>query len=84
MNDRHAFLLETIGAYPEEIDAHWLVNFLSMYVPLILTGGAILQFFCFWLYNGPFHPYKDLVKKDNKSTFYFELGDIEHPEENAE
>ena len=62
MNKRHEFLLNTIGAYEEEIEAHWMINFLANYMPLIYIGASALQFLLYLLYNNYLHPYKVLVQ----------------------
>merc|ERR1712107_228871 len=38
VNLRHEFLEKTIGAYPEEVYAHWLVNFLGTYMSVLYMG----------------------------------------------
>ena len=61
VNKRHQFLLDTIGPLPEEIDAHWKINFMAFYMVFILIGAALLQFLFYWLYNRVFHPFQVLM-----------------------
>ena len=61
VNKRHQFLVDTIEPLPEEIDAHWKINFLAYYMILIFMCAALLQFFCYRLYNRVFHPFQDLM-----------------------
>ena len=78
VNERHGFLVDTIGAYPEEIQAHWMINFLGYYMAPIFIGASLIQLGAFSLYNWVLHPFKFLVQtvekeKKSKSTFYIEL-----------
>ena len=61
VNKRHQFLLDTIEPLPEEIDAHWKINFMAFYMVFILIGAALLQFIFYWLYNRVFHPFQVLM-----------------------
>ena len=66
VNERHQFLVDTIGPLPEEIDAHWNINFVSYYMVLIFFGGALLQFLFYWFYNSLCHPFQVLMKDQGK------------------
>ena len=61
VNKRHQFLIDTIGPLPEEIDAHWKINFMAFYMVFIFIGAALLQFIFYWLYNRVFHPFQVLM-----------------------
>ena len=69
VNKRHQFLIDTIGPLPEEIDAHWKINFLVNYMILIFVGAALLQFLSYFLYNRVFHPFQDLMTEPGIKTF---------------
>ena len=66
VNERHQFLVDTIGPLPEEIDAHWNINFVSYYMVLIFFGGALFQFLFYWFYNSLCHPFQVLMKDQGK------------------
>ena len=61
VNKRHQFLLDTIGPLPEEIDAHWKINFMAVWMVPIFIGGALVQFLAYCAYNRVFHPFQDLM-----------------------
>ena len=73
VNTRHEFLLDTIGAYDEEIQAHWMINFLANYMPLIYIGSSGLQFLLYFLYNNYLHPYMVLIQSDVARGMEFEM-----------
>ena len=54
--------MNTIGAYPEEIEAYEMINFLGKYMAPIFIGASIIQFGAFCLYNWVLHPFKVLVQ----------------------
>ena len=61
VNERHAFLVTTIEPMPEEIEAHWLINFLAIHMVWIFLVGAGLQYLTYYMYNNWFHPLQVLV-----------------------
>ena len=65
--------MNTIGAFDEEINAYYWINFLAQYVPLIFVAATLIQFFCYFLYNSVVHPFNDLVKADDERTNDIEL-----------
>ena len=73
MNTRHEFLLDTIGAYDEEIQAHWMINFLANNMPLIYIGSSGLQFVFYFVYNNYLHPYMVLIQSDVAQGMEFEM-----------
>ena len=73
VNTRHEFLLDTIGAYDEEIQAHWMINFLANYMPLIYIGSSVLQILLYFLYNNYLHPYMVLIQSDVAQGMEFEM-----------
>ena len=62
MTKRHEFLINTIGAYPEEVHAHRMIDFLGYYMPAIFIVASIIQFTSFCLYTWILHPFRILVK----------------------
>ena len=71
VNKRHQFLVDTIEPLPEEIYAHWKINFLVNYMILIFVGAALLQFLSYFLYNRVFHPFQDLMTDPGMKNFLF-------------
>ena len=71
VNKRHQFLVDTVEPLPEEIDAHWKINFLVNYMILIFVGAALLQFLSYFLYNRVFHPFQDLMTDPGMKNFLF-------------
>ena len=63
IQDRHEFLTDTIGYFPEEQEAFfnaWIYFDLSLGFMFI---GTFFQWFFFMLYNRNFHPFKDIFKR---------------------
>ena len=71
VNKRHQFLVDTIEPLPEEIDAHWKINFLVNYMIIIFVGAALLQFLSYFLYNRVFHPFQDLMTDPGMKNLLF-------------
>ena len=71
VNKRHQFLVDTIEPLPEEIDAHWKINFLAYYMILVFMCAALLQFLSYFLYNRVFHPFQDLMTDPGMKNFLF-------------
>ena len=66
--DRHAILVNSIGAFPEEIEAYvqiqWMIG-LSYSLLVLLTT---IQIVSFYLYNDRFHPFALIVRTKEKSS----------------
>ena len=71
VNKRHQFLVDTIEPLPEEIYAHWKINFLANYMILIFMCAALLQFLSYFLYNRVFHPFQDLMTDPGMKNLLF-------------
>ena len=57
-----------IGVFPEEEYAYWMVNKLSLVLPLTIVSGAIIDAFLVYIYMRFAHPWKDILfYKDKKS-----------------
>ena len=61
VNDRHDFLVATIEPMPEEVYAHWIINFLAIDMVLILLFAALIQFLFYMVYNRYHHPFHILL-----------------------
>ena len=68
--ERHDILVNSIGAFPEEIKAHeqikWMIG-LSNFLLVFLT---LVQIVTYYLYNGRFHPFA-LILAPEPSMFTF-------------
>ena len=68
VNSRHALVKGTIGVFPEEEYAYWMVNKLSWVLPFTIVSGAIIDTFLVYIYMRFAHPWKDILfHKDKKS-----------------
>ena len=76
VNKRHQFLVDTIEPLPEEIDAHWKINFLSTYMIVIFMGAAFVQYIFYVLYNRVFHPFQDLMTDPGMKNFHFRYSNV--------
>ena len=72
VSSRQAILENSIGAYPEETFAYQKILVLVIAYPLLLILGTFIQFYCYQMYNGSKHPFKKLVKR-NEKIVRFEL-----------
>ena len=50
-----------IGVFPEEEYAYWMVNKLSLVLPLTIVSGAIIDAFLVYIYMRFAHPWKDIL-----------------------
>ena len=69
---RQAILENSIGAYPEETFVYQKILALVIGYPLLLILATFVQFYCYQMYNGSKHPFKKLVKR-NEKIVRFEL-----------
>ena len=76
VNKRHQFLLDTIGPLPEEIDAHWKINFMAVWMVPIFIGGALVQFLAYCAYNRVFHPFQEIMTDPGIEKKYSTLKSI--------
>ena len=63
---RQSILENTIGAYPEETFAYQKILVLVIGYPLLLILATFAQFYCYQMYNGSKHPFKNLVERSEK------------------
>ena len=71
VNERHEFLLQTIEPLPEEIEAHWRINFVAFNMLWIFIVGAVLQFISYLVYNRWCHPYQPLISDEGMKSVVF-------------
>ena len=64
--ERHSILLDSIGAFPEEIEAFELVKLMLIIGYSFLIFLTICQVVLYYLYNGKFHPYSKIVMPNRK------------------
>ena len=66
--ERQDILVNSIGAFPEEIKAHEQIQWMIVFCYPLLILLTILQVVSYYLYNGRFHPFALIVmpEKDKK------------------
>ena len=73
ISDRHEILINSIGAFPQEIAAYkqirWMIG-LSYSLLLLLT---LVQIVTYYLYNGRFHPFALIVMPEQGNSLNFWL-----------
>ena len=66
MQERHDILEKTIGYLELEENALLKCYCLITSSVILVFVGAILQMFFFWLYNGKYHPFANILKGNEK------------------
>ena len=61
MQERHDILTRTIGYLDEEQEAMDTGFMLLICSTITMVVGSLLQIFFFYLYNGPFHPFANIL-----------------------
>ena len=61
MQQRHNLLSRTIGYLDEEQEALERGHLLLICSTVIIVVGSLLQMIFFYLYNGPFHPFANIL-----------------------
>ena len=71
MQERHDILSRTIGYFDEEQEAMDTGNMLLICSTITMIVGSLLQIIFFYLYNGPFHPFANILvdETEGKSQF---------------
>ena len=64
--DRHAILVNSIGAFPEEIEAFERLKLMLILSFTLLLLSTIIQILSFYLCNGKFHPFTLIAQDDFK------------------
>ena len=83
--DRHNILVNSIGAFPEEIEAHGQIKWMIGLSYTLLVVVTIIQIVSYYLYNGRFHPFASIIlpKQVNSQAGPQVLDDMEHDETEA-
>ena len=68
MQERHDILSRTIGYLDEEQDALDKGYFLLICSSVTMVVGTLLQILFFYLYNGPFHPFANILVDETEGT----------------
>ena len=69
MQERHDVLTRTIGYLDEEQEALDRGYLLLICSTVIMIVGSLLQILFFYLYNGPFHPFANILVDDTKGMY---------------
>ena len=62
MQERHNILAKTIGYLDEEQEALERAYYLLFASFTVLINGSVMEFLFFFLYNGIFHPFVNILK----------------------
>ena len=62
--DRHDILVNSIGAFPQEIDAYERIKVMLILSFTLLVFFTVIQIVSYYLYNGKFHPFALIVQVD--------------------
>ena len=66
MQERHDILTRTIGYLDEEQEAMDTGIMLLIGSTVTMVVGSLLQVLFFYLYNGPFHPFANILVDDTE------------------
>ena len=66
MQERHDILSRTIGYLDEEQDTLDRGYMLLICSTVTMVLGSLLQILFFYLYNGPFHPFGNILVHETK------------------
>ena len=66
MQERHDILSRTIGYLNEEQEAMDTAFMLLIGSTVTIVVGSLLQILFFYLYNGPFHPFANILVDETK------------------
>ena len=64
--ERHSILQNSIGAFPEELQAYEVVKLMLIIGFSLLVLLTICQLVLYYLYNGKYHPYSNIVLPNRK------------------
>ena len=73
MQERHDILSRTIGYLDEEqgaLDKGYLILISST---ITMVVGSLLQILFFYLYNGPFHPFANILVDDTEGKIKYSI-----------
>ena len=71
MQERHDVLKRTIGYLDEEQKALDKGYFLLIVSSITIVVGSLLQILFFYMYNGPFHPFVNILVDENEGTHQY-------------
>ena len=71
MHERHNILIRTIGYFDKEQDALDRGYLLLICSSVTMVVGSLLQILFFYLYNGQFHPFANILVDETESTNLF-------------
>ena len=81
--DRHAILVNSIGAFPEEIEAYVQIQLMiGLSYPLLVLLTTI-QIVSFYLYNDRFHPFALIVRTEEKS-YQGPMNHVNQPQQSSD
>ena len=66
MNERHETLINSIGAFQEEIEAYAQIKVMIGVAYTLLLLFTVTQIMTYFLYNGKFHPFSVIISLDNE------------------
>ena len=69
MQERHDVLSRTIGYLDEEQEALDRGYLLLICSTVTMVVGTLLQIFFFYLYNGPFHPFANILVDETEGNY---------------
>ena len=78
MQERHDILTRTIGYLDEEQEALDTGYLLIICSTVTMAVGSLLQILFFYLYNGPFHPFANILVDEEGTDQYQSLVIIEN------
>ena len=68
MQERHDILSRTIGYFDEEQEAMDKGIMLLICSTVTMVVGSLLQILFFYLYNGPFHPFANILIDEDEGN----------------
>ena len=68
MQERHVILSRTIGYLDEEQEALDRGYMLLIGSTVTLVAGSLLQILFFYLHNGPFHPFANILVDEDEGS----------------
>ena len=66
VNERHETLINSIGAFQEEIEAYAQIKVMIGVAYTLLLLFTVTQIMTYFLYNGKLHPFSVIISLDNE------------------
>ena len=73
VTERHSVLVDNIGTFAEEDEAHELLNRLSISLPIVAMVTWVLDALLGYAYLKWFHPWRILLQEVSSIWFQFKL-----------